>query len=102
MEEVKPLTFSRNLLAGSCTAVVTSLLFTPLDVIKVRLQNQTNPLFSQARSDGSIGIMKQIVKTEGLRSLWRGLTPSLVLAVPSMGSMEIIFLKFSCSLFFNV
>lgn len=45
----------------------------PFDVIKVR--QQTQPL-------GAIPILRSIISSEGLRGLWRGVTPPLMASVP--------------------
>lgn len=97
--------------AASCTgAVITSLLVTPLDVVKTRLQvqqkNTTNCFLycnglmdhlcscqpedkstqwikRPSRFNGTIDAFIKISKTEGISSLWSGLSPTLVLAIPA-------------------
>ncbi|KYB29088.1 Calcium-binding mitochondrial carrier protein Aralar1-like Protein [Tribolium castaneum] len=101
--------------AASCTgAVLTSLLVTPLDVVKIRLQaqhrlsqNVSNKCFLYCNGlmdhfcgctpnngqkhwfqrpghfNGTIDAFIKITKNEGIYSLWSGLGPTLVLALPT-------------------
>ncbi|XP_018324006.1 solute carrier family 25 member 40 isoform X2 [Agrilus planipennis] len=97
--------------AASCTgALLTSLFVTPLDVVKIRLQaQQTNSskcfLYCNGLMDhicgcqlsngekewftrpghfnGTIDAFVKIARNEGVASLWSGLSPTLVLAVPA-------------------
>ncbi|KAK9871357.1 hypothetical protein WA026_011623 [Henosepilachna vigintioctopunctata] len=97
---------------ASCTgAVVTSLLVTPLDVVKIRLQAQQQNNASKCflycnglmdhfcgcrpqdfqkqwfarpgHFNGTLDAFYKIAKFEGITSLWSGLSPTLVLAVPA-------------------
>lgn len=97
-------------MASSCTgALITSVFVTPLDVIKIRLQSQqrvntkskcflycnglmdhlcscTNPQDWYRRPshfNGTIDAFVKITRNEGILSLWSGLGPTLVLALPT-------------------
>ncbi|EEB11269.1 mitochondrial carrier protein, putative [Pediculus humanus corporis] len=110
-------------MAAACSgALITSLIVTPLDVVKIRLQAQQKsveskcflycnglmdhlcPCFSDngtgnppnpqchlspnwyqrpGKFSGTLDAFVKITKTEGLVSLWSGLSPTLVLAIPS-------------------
>ncbi|XP_034247304.1 solute carrier family 25 member 40-like [Thrips palmi] len=101
-------------MASSCTgALCTSLLVTPLDVVKIRLQAQQKALLSNkcflycnglmdhlcpcvtspggptnwyhrnGQFNGTIDAFVKISRAEGVYSLWSGLGPTLVLAVPA-------------------
>ncbi|XP_058441026.1 probable mitochondrial glutathione transporter SLC25A40 isoform X2 [Marmota monax] len=97
---------------ASCTgAILTSLMVTPLDVIKIRLQAQHTPfpkgkcfVYSNGLMDhmcvceeggnkawykkpgnfqGTLDAFFKIIRNEGIKSLWSGLPPTLVMAVPA-------------------
>ncbi|TIA69852.1 hypothetical protein E3P92_03357 [Wallemia ichthyophaga] len=100
---------SAKLIAASVGAIVTSLSMTPFDVIKVRLQTQSqwhsqrrahsahppqklphhaHPISdhitsSNKRLNGSLDAVIKISKFEGPSALWKGLTPTLLMAIPS-------------------
>lgn len=97
---------------ASCTgAILTSLMVTPLDVVKIRLQAQNSPfskgkcfVYSNGLMDhlcvceeegnkawykkpgcfrGTLDAFLKIIRNEGMKSLWSGLPPTLVMAVPA-------------------
>ncbi|KAH9514300.1 hypothetical protein Btru_028657 [Bulinus truncatus] len=101
---------------SSCTgAILTSLLMTPFDVVKIRLQAQAKPsrftkghcfVYCNGLMDhlcscvngltpssewykrpshfnGTFDAMLKISRNEGITSLWSGLPPTLVMAVPA-------------------
>ncbi|KAK2505897.1 hypothetical protein MC885_003638 [Smutsia gigantea] len=99
-------------MVASCTgAILTSLMVTPLDVVKIRLQAQNNPfpkgkcfVYSNGLMDhlcvceeesnkawykkpgrfqGTLDAILKIIRNEGIKSLWSGLPPTLVMAVPA-------------------
>nr|XP_056713387.1 probable mitochondrial glutathione transporter SLC25A40 [Euleptes europaea] len=104
-------TTSQQAFSSCCGAVITSLLVTPLDVVKVRLQVQSNPslkgkcfvdsdglmdrvcVYENGTSKGSHKASGQftgmrdafvkIVQREGVKALWSGLPPSLAVSVPT-------------------
>ncbi|KAM4689224.1 mitochondrial glutathione transporter SLC25A40 [Discoglossus pictus] len=97
--------------ASSAGALLTSLLVTPLDVVKIRLQAQNKPFIkgkcfvycnglmdhlclclngnskawykAPGRFKGTADAFVQIIRNEGVRSLWSGLPPTLVMALPA-------------------
>ncbi|KAK7092982.1 mitochondrial glutathione transporter SLC25A40-like [Littorina saxatilis] len=107
-------------MVSSCTgAILTSVLVTPLDVVKIRLQAQKKPsAFSRGKCflycnglmdhmcaclngstqvtqqtwykkplpapfSGTMDAFMKIIRYEGVSSLWSGLPPTLVMAVPA-------------------
>ena len=103
----------KQVMASSCGAIVTAVLMTPLDVVKIRLQSQNhvkhkgecfvyrnglmdhvctcssdgewfNRKIPGGRYTGTLDAMAKIVRVEGLRSLWSGLPPTLVMAFPQV------------------
>ncbi|XP_044855554.1 solute carrier family 25 member 39 isoform X2 [Mauremys mutica] len=102
----------QQMLASGTGALFTSLFVTPLDVVKIRLQAQRTP-FSKGKCfvycnglmdhlyvcqngssctawykapthfTGTLDAFVKITRYEGIRSLWSGLPPTLVMAVPA-------------------
>ncbi|XP_046684228.1 solute carrier family 25 member 40-like [Homalodisca vitripennis] len=97
-------------MVASCTgAVVTSFIITPLDVVKIRLQAQQMALSSKkcfifcnglmdhicpclegdqwyrrhSPFTGTWDALIKITRNEGITSLWSGLSPTLIIAIPS-------------------
>ena len=59
-------------------AFITSFAVTPLDVVKVRMQSPQLP-----RPVSMIDGLIKIGRSEGLKYLWRGLVPTLLISMPS-------------------
>lgn len=99
----------QQILSSCSGAVLTSLLTTPFDVVKVRLQAQLQTPFTKtcylldcrcldgvtvcsvspdgsyhhfARFSGTRDAFFKIAQLEGIRSWWKGLSPTLLMAVP--------------------
>jgi len=66
-------------LAGSFSGTCSTVLFQPLDLLKTRIQT------NQANNTGMLMMTKNIVTTEKLGGLWKGLAPSIVRTVPGVG-----------------
>ncbi|KAI4370076.1 hypothetical protein MLD38_018460 [Melastoma candidum] len=79
-------------IAGSTAALFT----TPFDVVKTRLQTQQSGTASQY--NGVLQTLLEIARTEGLKSLYRGLTPRLIMYV-SQGSLFFTSYEFFKQLF---
>ena len=104
---VHDLSPKQQILASCSGAVLTSLMMTPFDVVKVRLQAQQQAvsLCSMAcrgmtsatamctceieglvptthRFHGSVDALFKIIRHEGVPSLWRGTAPAFLMAVP--------------------
>ncbi|XP_057202078.1 probable mitochondrial glutathione transporter SLC25A39 isoform X2 [Triplophysa rosa] len=102
----------QQMLASGTGALLTSLFVTPLDVVKIRLQSQQAPLRqgkcflycnglmdhiyvcqnvstcaslykTPTHFSGTLDAFVKITRHEGVRSLWSGLPPTLVMAVPA-------------------
>ncbi|EAL69449.1 mitochondrial substrate carrier family protein [Dictyostelium discoideum AX4] len=65
--------------------IMSSLIVTPLDVVKTRLQTQnTGSHINQKHVfKGTLDAFKKIYKNEGPLTFWRGVTPSLLMTIPS-------------------
>ncbi|KAM9308065.1 mitochondrial glutathione transporter SLC25A40 [Gastrophryne carolinensis] len=106
------ITPAQQILASSTGALLTSLFVTPLDVVKIRLQAQSKPFTKgncfvycnglmdhlcvctngsskawykapPGQFSGTVDAFVHIVRNEGVRSLWSGLPPTLVMAIPA-------------------
>lgn len=100
----------QQILSSCSGALVTSLFMTPLDVVKTRLQTQQKLMLSnkcylycnglmdhlcpcgpngstftkpQLHFTGTVDAFAKISHHEGVKSLWSGLSPTLVLALPT-------------------
>ncbi|WKY00877.1 hypothetical protein Q1695_015136 [Nippostrongylus brasiliensis] len=103
---------TQQIVSSATGAIVTSLLMTPMDVVKIRLQQQHHP-FPKGQCfyyynglmehvctpcennrpcawyqrpgnfSGTVDAFVKITRNEGIRSLWSGLSPTLVMAVPA-------------------
>uniref|UniRef100_A0A8C8FC84 Mitochondrial glutathione transporter SLC25A40 n=1 Tax=Oncorhynchus tshawytscha TaxID=74940 RepID=A0A8C8FC84_ONCTS len=101
----------QQMLASCSGALLTSLFVTPLDVVKIRLQAQKSPFpkgkcfvycnglmdhtcvctngnskawyKAPGHFNGTLDAFIKIVRREGIKSLWSGLPPTLIMAVPA-------------------
>mmetsp|Transcript_5326 Transcript_5326/g.11992 ORF Transcript_5326/g.11992 Transcript_5326/m.11992 type:complete len:356 (+) Transcript_5326:194-1261(+) len=101
---------AQQMISSSVGAVLSSLLVTPFDVVKTRLQSQTSsacrdaarcvhtvntgrpcsvatcPSFGQPLRgyySGTVNAFFRIAQEEGVSALWKGLPPTLVMSVPA-------------------
>lgn len=74
----------QTLLCGGFAGSTAALFTTPFDVVKTRVQLQA--LSPVRKYEGVLHALKQIFEQEGLRGLYRGLTPRLVMYV-SQGAL---------------
>lgn len=71
---------SREATAGLLAGVITRFIFSPLDVVKIRMQNQIIPQrFTEKRYQSVFQSMSLIYSKEGIQGLWRGTVPGLLL-----------------------
>ncbi|KAI1297013.1 hypothetical protein EDD11_007268 [Mortierella claussenii] len=78
----------RNFVAGTIGGTLGTLVNTPFDVVKTRIQNQRkgNSTYGWAFSS-----MVKISREEGFRALYKGLTPKLVRLGPGGGLLLVVF-----------
>ncbi|PRW50796.1 polyubiquitin 3 isoform A [Chlorella sorokiniana] len=70
-----------NAVAGGIAGAITATVVCPLDVLKTRLQVQGKAGAAMYRGVG--GGLSKIMREEGMRGLYRGLTPTLVALLPN-------------------
>lgn len=81
----------RNAISSTLAASVVATVVTPLDVVKVRVQAHvcpvggSNPCEDPKHVENAIDAARKIIRSEGVRGLWRGLNVTLLLAIPSTG-----------------
>eukprot|EP00798_Chlamydomonas_sp_ICE-L_P007180 gene7180-286_t len=81
-----PLMYNASLSQGPpcpllCRCAVTATVVCPLDVMKTRLQVQNT--LAVAEGGGLLGVLRTIVKTDGLKGLYKGLSPTLMAMLPN-------------------
>ena len=67
-------------LAGSFSGTCTTILFQPLDLVKTRIQSS-----KADKKLGMFSVARQVLETERLPGLWRGMVPSIARTVPGVG-----------------
>ena len=70
----------QGLVCGGMGSVCADFSCMPLDVIKVRLQLGNSGLLGDERYRGAVDCAKKIVRTQGVRGLYRGLPPAILRA----------------------
>ncbi|GAA0159249.1 transporter [Lithospermum erythrorhizon] len=71
--------------AGAAAGAIAATFMSPLDVVKTRLQVHGLPEFAHSSYRGGViaSSLQHIVRTEGLRGLYRGLSPTLAALLPN-------------------
>jgi solute carrier family 25 protein 39/40 len=74
----------KRMISAMTGAMITSLVVTPLDVVKIRLQVQVpGTTVTSTRFRGTLDAFIKIVRQEGPFALWNGLSPTMLMIVPS-------------------
>ncbi|XP_072414234.1 mitochondrial thiamine pyrophosphate carrier isoform X1 [Chiloscyllium punctatum] len=94
-----------NLMCGSCAGVISKTLTYPFDLLKKRLQvegfEQARMAFGQVQTyNGFLDCAYQVARTEGLRGLFKGLSPSMLKAAVSTG-FTFFWYELFCNIFRN-
>lgn len=72
-------------MCGSLSGTCSTLLFQPLDLVKTRLQTLQNNMHPGAPKVGMITVFFNVIRTEKLLGLWKGVSPSFMRCVPGVG-----------------
>ena len=67
-----------TLLAGGCSGVANWIIAIPMDTIKSRLQTAPS-----GKYNGFLDVLQTLLKQDGPKALFRGLTPALMRAFPA-------------------
>ncbi|XP_051563807.1 mitochondrial glycine transporter B isoform X2 [Myxocyprinus asiaticus] len=72
-------------MCGSLSGTCSTLLFQPLDLVKTRLQTLHNNMLPGAPKVGMITVFFNVIRTEKLLGLWKGVSPSFMRCIPGVG-----------------
>lgn len=81
----KPPSYQNVTLAGIGTGALQSLILSPVELVKIRLQLQTSNKNQHQKTEGPLQIAKKIIRTEGIRGLYRGLAITTLRDAPAHG-----------------
>lgn len=82
-----PPTYKAVAFGGVGTGALQSLILTPVELVKIRLQLQSSQQSASSSSShrGPVSVAKSICKTEGVRGIYRGLTITMLRDAPAHG-----------------
>ena len=80
LSDTGPRTYRHVFFAGCAAGAATTVLVTPIEVLKIRLQVQKG-----RRAQGPLALAANILSTEGVRGLFRGTGVTLLRDTPSTG-----------------
>lgn len=81
----EPPSYKGVALGGVGTGALQSLILSPVELLKIRLQLKQNPPLGLSTEIGPTKLAKTILKTEGFRGLYRGLTITVLRDAPAHG-----------------
>ncbi|EGC33724.1 hypothetical protein DICPUDRAFT_80525 [Dictyostelium purpureum] len=81
-QHVKKPPFYMNLVAGAVAGVIGASTVFPIDMVKTRLQNQKISVDGTKQYNGVLDCFRKIIKAEGGKGLYRGLSANLVGIIP--------------------
>ncbi|KAI9306193.1 mitochondrial carrier domain-containing protein [Cunninghamella echinulata] len=77
-------TSSVEKIISACVGATTTMLFVnPFDLVKTRLQENAKMPKAEGKYLGTMDGLAKIVRNEGTFALWKGLSPGLIMAIPS-------------------
>lgn len=74
-----------SLACGSLSGIASSTVTFPLDLVRRRMQLEGAGGRARVYKTGILGTFRQIIKSEGLRGIYRGILPEYYKVVPSIG-----------------
>lgn len=78
-------TVSEILMAGNLSGFINGFFSTPMELVKIRLQNQTNS--KTVLYKGPWDCIRKIIRKDGPRGMFRGLPTTLLRETPSYGGI---------------
>lgn len=88
-EDALPNSFSLALMGGFSGAIGASIVY-PLNLLRTRLQSQGTASHPRTYT-GIMDVTRQTIKGEGVRGLFRGLTPNLLKVVPAVSITYVVY-----------
>ncbi|EME40444.1 hypothetical protein DOTSEDRAFT_74125 [Dothistroma septosporum NZE10] len=88
-EDALPNNFSLALMGGFSGAIGASIVY-PLNLLRTRLQSQGTASHPRTYT-GIMDVTSQTIKGEGVRGLFRGLTPNLLKVVPAVSITYVVY-----------
>lgn len=79
-----------TLLCGAASGTLSTVVTFPFDTIRRRMQIQNLHITESERLSG-VGQMKVLMRNEGIKGIYRGLTPELLKVVPMVGTMFTVY-----------
>jgi len=76
------MTIKQGMMAGACAGLATCCMLTPMELVKCKMQMEFAP--EKANKSSAFQVMKNIVKTQGIRTLYRGNLITICREVPGM------------------
>ncbi|KAK9666164.1 hypothetical protein RND81_14G165600 [Saponaria officinalis] len=81
----EPPSYKGVALGGVGTGALQSLILSPVELLKIRLQLQQKPHIGSTPEKGPVSLARSILKAEGARGLYRGLTITALRDAPAHG-----------------
>ena len=92
--DAEHITFSQMLFSSMGAGATISILLTPVELLKCRLQvEQSQP--KSVKKTTSLGVIRNVLKTDGFQGLFRGLSLTLLREVPGTSIWMIVYVLFS-------
>uniref|UniRef100_UPI003590266F mitochondrial glycine transporter-like n=1 Tax=Myxine glutinosa TaxID=7769 RepID=UPI003590266F len=85
METIMAQPAIKAFVCGSLSGTCSTLLFQPLDLLKTRLQLTRGTSAPGLRGTGLLSLLVQVIRTERLKGLWKGVSPSFMRCIPGVG-----------------
>ena len=89
-EDAAPGSFSTALIGGFSGALGATVVY-PINLLRTRLQSQGTILHPRTYPGGIRDVLKQTIKGEGVRGLFKGLAPNLLKVVPAVSITYVVY-----------
>ena len=80
-----------DVLAGACGGTVGTILNTPFDVVKSRIQNSPKVAGSVRKYNWALGSLATVMKEEGFGALYKGFLPKVLRLGPGGGILLVVY-----------